>query len=129
MAGARIGTISRTTPNGPMTAWVPQGQPSPSRYITPSGCTIRSQPRAGSQDGSSRTSHMAPGTRRRPGKVVRATSQAMGKPSVTPSTAAALLTHSELTTATAVAVVNRLVQVGQREPLAALAGPAYRARR
>src|ERR1035441_11132530 len=97
-----------------MIACVTQGQSSPSRYITPSGCTIRSQPRAGSQDGSSSTSHMAPGTRRRPGKVVRATSQAMGKPSVTPSAAAAMLTHSELTTAPAGAVGNRLVQGGQQ---------------
>ena len=82
------------------------GQSRPIRYITPSGWTIRSQPSAGSQDGSSSTSHMAPGTRRRPGRVVRAASQAIGKPIATPSTAAALLTHSELTTATAVAPVS-----------------------
>ena len=43
---------------------------------------------------------------RRPGSVVRAASQAMGKPSAAPKTAAALLTHSEFTIATAVAPVS-----------------------
>jgi hypothetical protein len=49
---------------------------------------------------------MAPDTSRRPGRVVRAASQAMGKPSATPNAAAALLTQSELTTATAVAPLS-----------------------
>ncbi len=89
-----------------MMAWVTQGQSRPTRYITPSGCTSRSQPRAGSQEGSSRTSHMLPGTNLRPGSVVRPASQAIGKPMARPSAAAALLTHSELTMAAAVAPVN-----------------------
>ena len=82
------------------------GQSSPSRYITPSGCTMRSQPSAGSQDGSSSTSHIAGGTNRRPGRVVRATSQATGNPIAMPARAAALLTHSEFTIATAVEPVS-----------------------
>ena len=89
-----------------MMAWVTQGQSRPTRYITPSCWTSRSQPSAGSQDGSSSTSHMAPGTNRRPGSVVRPASQAIGKPMASPSAAAALLTHSELPMATAVAPVN-----------------------
>ena len=72
---------SSTTPNGPMIAWVTHGQSSPSRYMTPSGCTSRTQPSAGSQDGSSSTSHIPPATSRRPGSVVRLASQAIGKPS------------------------------------------------
>ena len=95
-----------TTPNGPMMAWVTHGQSSPARYITPSGWTSRSQPRAGSQEGSSSTSHMLPATNRRPGRVVRPASHAIGKPMASPSAAAAALTHSELVMATAVAPVN-----------------------
>jgi hypothetical protein len=89
-----------------MIRWVTHGQSSPIRYITPSGWTIRSQPRAGSQDGSSSTSHIAGRTSWRPGRVVRAASQAMGKPMAIPSAAAALLTHSEFTMDTAVAPVS-----------------------
>ena len=89
-----------------MIRWVTNGQSSPSRYITPSGWTSRSQPSAGSHDGSSSTSHMAPATNRRPGSVVRAASQAIGKPSARPSAAAAQLTHIEFTIATAVAPVS-----------------------
>ena len=97
---------SSTTPNGPRMAWVTNGQSRPIRYIAPSGSTSRSQPSAGSQDGSSSTSHIPAATSHRPGNVVRAASQAMGKPMASPSRAAALLTHSELTTATALAPVN-----------------------
>ncbi|HWG14210.1 MAG TPA: hypothetical protein VG268_13140 [Streptosporangiaceae bacterium] len=97
---------SRTTPNGPMIAWVIQGRLRPSRYITPFDWTSRSQPRAGSQDGSSRTSHIAGAMARRPGSVVRAASQATGKPAARPSAAAAQLTQSESITATAVVPVN-----------------------
>jgi hypothetical protein len=61
---------------------------------------------AGSHDGSSSASHMPPLTRRRPGMVVRAASQATGKPTASPMTAAADDTHSELTTATAVDPVS-----------------------
>jgi len=89
-----------------MIRWVTHGQSSPSRYITPSGWTIRSQPRAGSHDGRSSTSHMAAGMNRRPGRVVREASHAMGKPIAMPSAAAALPTHSEFTIATAVAPVS-----------------------
>ena len=67
-----------------MIRWVTHGQSSPIRYITPSCWTSRSQPIAGSQDGSSSASHMPPLTQRRPGIVVRAASQAMGKPSSEP---------------------------------------------
>ena len=74
--------------------------------MTPSCWTSRSQPVAGSQDGSSRASHMPPLTRRRPGMVVRAASQATGKPTRRPMTAAADDTHSELTIATAVDPVS-----------------------
>ncbi len=74
--------------------------------MTPSCCTSRSQPVAGSQDGSSSASHMPPETQRRPGMVVRAASQAMGKPMPRPMTAAAADTHSELTIATAVDPVS-----------------------
>jgi len=49
---------------------------------------------------------MAPGTNRRPGRVVRDTSHAMGKPAAIPSRAAALLTHSEFTIAVAVPPVS-----------------------
>ena len=89
-----------------MIRWVTHGQSSPSRYITPSGSTSRSQPSAGSHDGSSSASHMPPLTQRRPGIVVRAASQAMGKPRPRPITAAALDTQSELTMATAVDPVS-----------------------
>jgi hypothetical protein len=89
-----------------MTVCVTHGQLSPSRYMTPSCWTIRSQPSAGSQEGSSSASHMPPETQRRPGMVVRAASHAMGKPTTRPIPAAADDTHSELTTATAVAPVS-----------------------
>ena len=49
---------------------------------------------------------MPPLTRRRPGIVVRAASQATGKPTSRPSAAAALDTQSELTIATAVDPVS-----------------------
>ena len=113
-----------------MMACVSQGQSSPARYITPSGWTSRSQPSAGSQDGSSSTSHMAPGTNRRPGSVVRPASQAIGKPMARPSTAAALLTHSELPMATAVVPVNawrRYVSVNHCEPWSNSRGEMARA--
>ncbi len=70
--------------------------------MTPSSWTSRTQPSAGSQDGSRRTSHMLPATSRRPGSVVRAAAQAIGPPIASPSTAAAQLTQIELTSATAV---------------------------
>ena len=89
-----------------MIRWVTHGQSSPIRYMTPSCWTSRSQPVAGSQDGSSRASHMPPETQRRPGIVVRAASQAMGKPRPRPMTAATTDTHSELTIATAVDPVS-----------------------
>ena len=89
-----------------MIRWVTHGQSSPSRYITPSGSTSRTQPSAGSQDGSSSASHMPPLTQRRPGIVVRAASHATGNPTARPITAAALDTHSELTMATAVDPVS-----------------------
>ena len=74
--------------------------------MTPSACTSRCQPSAGSHDGSSSTSHIAPATNRRPGSVVRPASQAIGRPIATPRTAAAALTHSESVIAMAVAPVN-----------------------
>ena len=49
---------------------------------------------------------MPPETHRRPGIVVRAASQAMGKPRPRPMTAATADTHSELTIATAVDPVS-----------------------
>ena len=85
---------------------VAHGQSRPIRYMTPSGWTSRSQPVAGSQDGSSRASHMPPLTRRRPGIVVLAASQATGKPTRRPIPAAAMDTQSELTIATAVDPVS-----------------------
>ncbi len=97
---------SRTTPNGPMIACVTNGRFRPTRYMTPSAWTSRSQPSAGSHDGSSSTSHIPPAAHRRPGSVVRPASQAIGNPMARPSAAAAQLTHSELATATAVAPVN-----------------------
>lgn len=39
MAGASIGTMSSTTPDGPMIACVTNGRSSPSRYITASQAT------------------------------------------------------------------------------------------
>ena len=104
--GTERSPSSSTTPAGPRMAWVTHGQSRPTRYMTPSGWTSRSQPSAGSQDGSSRTSHMLPDTSRRPGSVVRPASHATGKPMATPSTAAAALTHSELAMATPAAPVN-----------------------
>ncbi len=89
-----------------MTRWVTHGQSSPTRYMTPSCWTSRSQPVAGSQDGSSSASHMPPDTQRRPGIVVRAASQATGKPTSKPMHAAVADTHSELTIATAVEPVS-----------------------
>jgi hypothetical protein len=74
--------------------------------MTPSTWTMRSQPSAGSQDGSSSTSHMLPATKRRPGSVVRLASHAIGKPIASPRPAAAALTHSEFVIAIAVAPVN-----------------------
>jgi hypothetical protein len=44
---------------------------------------------------------MPPGTNRRPGRVVRPASRAIGKPMASPSAAAAVLTHSEFVMATA----------------------------
>jgi hypothetical protein len=61
---------------------------------------------AGSQDGSSSTSQMLPATIRRPGRVVRLTSHAIGNPIARPSAADAALTHSEFVIATAVEPVN-----------------------
>ena len=49
---------------------------------------------------------MLPATKRRPGSVVRLASQAIGKPTASPSAAAAPLTHSELVIAIAVAPVK-----------------------
>jgi hypothetical protein len=49
---------------------------------------------------------MLAATSRRPGSVVRFASQAIGKPTARPRTAAALLTHSEFVIAIAVAPVN-----------------------
>jgi hypothetical protein len=97
---------SNTTPNGPRMAWVTQSRSRPSRYIAPSGSTSRSQPSAGSHEGSSSTSHMPGATSHRPRMLVRAASQAIGKPMASPSRAAAVLTHSELTTATPVVPVK-----------------------
>jgi hypothetical protein len=91
----------------------------PSRDITPSGCTIRSQPIAGSQEGSSSASQMLPATSRRPGSVVRFTSHAMGNPIARPSAADAALTHSEFVMAMAVVPLNacrRYVSVNHWEP-------------
>jgi hypothetical protein len=49
---------------------------------------------------------MAPLTKRRPGIVVRAASQAIGPPTATPKTAAAALTHKEFVRAVNVPPVN-----------------------
>ena len=89
-----------------MMACVTKGSVSPTRLIIPSGSTNRSHPSAGSHDGRSSTSHMPPITNRRPGRVVRAANHAMGKPTTSPKTAAALLTQSELSNATAVLPVK-----------------------
>ena len=111
---------------------VTNGQSRPIRYITPCCCTSRSQPSAGSQDGSSSDSHMPPLTNLRPGIVVRAASQATGSPSKSPSKAAAQLTHSELTSATAVAPVSawcRYVSVNHCEPWSNNRGDTARIRK
>jgi hypothetical protein len=104
-----------------MIACVTHGQSSPSRYITPSGCTIRSQPSAGSHDGSSSTSHMAPDTSRRPGKVVRAASQAIGEAERHAHRRRGAAHPQGVDDGHRGGAGERLVQVRQREPLAALA--------